>query len=269
MPLGGINEAGLVVEALMLTNTMYSEPDSRPSISVLQWVQYQLDNFSTTKEVIESNSHVRILRTFSSPGFHYFITDKEGMSASIELLEGQFIYHTGNEMPVRVLTNCTYAEGARSWDRYKSNKTNSYARAGRFVYTAKLLEEYRAEKSGDAVAYAFDILAIVSQGSFTKWSIIYDIQDFAIYFRTFSNKKIRRIALQNFDFTCKSPVLVLGISGDFAGDAAESFREYRQEDNRLLVENIFRSVSLDEGVREEVLRRFVVYPDETNCENNL
>jgi len=268
MPMGGINEAGLVVEVLMLTGTVYPEPDSRPSISVLQWVQYQLDNFSTTKEVIESDSHVRILQTFSSPGMHYFICDKEGRSASIEFLDGKLICHTGNEMPARVLTNTTYADGVRSWYHQKTIKTNDYVRAGRFVYTAELLEQYEGNKSGDPMEYALDILASVSQGSFTKWSIVYDIQGLTIYFRTFSNSKIRQIALQDFDFSCKSPVLVLGINNDVAGDAAESFVEYKQEHNRLLAENIFRSVSLDQVVREDVLRWIVAYPDEISCENN-
>ena len=42
-PFGGINEAGLVVEIMLLTDTKYPSPDSRPYIDSLQWVQYQLD----------------------------------------------------------------------------------------------------------------------------------------------------------------------------------------------------------------------------------
>ena len=47
-PMGGINEAGLVVETMLLDETEYPSPDSRPGIGLLQWVQYQLDNFKTT-----------------------------------------------------------------------------------------------------------------------------------------------------------------------------------------------------------------------------
>jgi len=49
-PLGGMNEAGLVVETMVLEETEYPSPDSRPEIEILQWVQYQLDNFSTIEE---------------------------------------------------------------------------------------------------------------------------------------------------------------------------------------------------------------------------
>ena len=266
MPMGGINEAGLVVEVLMLKDSVYPEPDSRPTISVLQWVQYQLDNFSTTKEVIESDSQVRILQTFSGPGIHYLICDKEGNSAAIEFLDGKLICHKGDEMPVQVLTNSTYAEGMRSW--HKADPPHTYVRARRFVRTAELLGRYGAEKSGDPVEYAFDVLARVSQGSFTKWSIVYDIQALTIYFRTFSNPKIRRIDLRNFGFSCNSPVLILAIDSLISGDVSGRFTEYSREDNRLLAENIFRSISLDEKDREAVLRMAVVYPEENNCVND-
>jgi len=50
-PLGGMNEAGLIVETMVLEDTQYPSPDSRPEVETLQWVQYQLDNFSTIEAV--------------------------------------------------------------------------------------------------------------------------------------------------------------------------------------------------------------------------
>ena len=149
LPMGGINEAGLVVEVLMLTETVYPEPDSRPSISALQWVQYQLDNFSTIQEVVESNAQVRILQTVSGPGLHYFVCDRDGNSAIIEFLNGRFIYYTDENMPVKVLTNSTYEHGIRSWNHKKHRKSKQYAWARRFVHTAELLDKYSADKPAD------------------------------------------------------------------------------------------------------------------------
>jgi choloylglycine hydrolase len=59
LPFGGINEAGLVVELMMLVETEYPEEDSRPYIGSLQWIQYQLDNFSMVEQVIASDSQVK------------------------------------------------------------------------------------------------------------------------------------------------------------------------------------------------------------------
>lgn len=51
-PFGGMNEAGLVVEQMMLGETEYPAPDGRPVIELLQWIQYQLDCCRSTAEVI-------------------------------------------------------------------------------------------------------------------------------------------------------------------------------------------------------------------------
>jgi len=48
-PNGGMNEKGLVIELMWLSETQYPRADERPSLSVLQWIQYQLDNHSTVE----------------------------------------------------------------------------------------------------------------------------------------------------------------------------------------------------------------------------
>lgn len=60
LPRGGMNEKGLIIEALVLLNGKFPSPDDRPSINPNQWVQYQLDNFATTEEVISHVEDIRI-----------------------------------------------------------------------------------------------------------------------------------------------------------------------------------------------------------------
>jgi penicillin V acylase-like amidase (Ntn superfamily) len=59
-PTGGMNEKGLVVELMWLDETRYPDKDARPSVSVLQWIQYQLDNCATVEEVINTDATLRI-----------------------------------------------------------------------------------------------------------------------------------------------------------------------------------------------------------------
>src|SRR6266566_3100326 len=63
MPFGGMNEAGLVVENMWLDDTKYPSVDTRPEINLLQWIQYQLDNYSTVQQVIESDKKLRLENT--------------------------------------------------------------------------------------------------------------------------------------------------------------------------------------------------------------
>jgi choloylglycine hydrolase len=46
-PVGGMNEAGLAVEVLWNFSVDYPDPDKRPSLNELQWIQYQLDNYAS------------------------------------------------------------------------------------------------------------------------------------------------------------------------------------------------------------------------------
>jgi len=252
MPMGGINESGLVVELLLLDDTEYPPQDSRPTVSMLQWIQYQLDKFSTTRQVIESNSRLRIARPLSDFGMHYFICDIEGNSAVIEFLDGKFVCYTGEDLPVKVLANNTYED---------SLDYNS----GRFGKAAKLIGDYDIEGLEDSVSYAFHILDKVSQGSFTKWSIVYDLKDFSIHFKTYSNQRIRSINIRSLDYTCKTPVVIIDLDKDLFGDVTNSFIEYKREYNRKLIESGFRSASIEDDTYKELMEKLIVYPEINSC----
>ncbi|MCH8331107.1 MAG: linear amide C-N hydrolase [Bacteroidetes bacterium] len=105
-PLGGMNEKGLVVEVMWLEETVYQGKDDRPVMNELQWVQYQLDNFKSVKEVLKELENIRIGQTYTP--IHYLVADSKGIVASIEHIKGETVIHTGDDLPVPVLTNDTY-----------------------------------------------------------------------------------------------------------------------------------------------------------------
>ena len=74
LPCGGMNEAGLVVENMWLRESAYPPPDDRPAVSVLQWLQYQLDTCATVDEVLATDTRLRV-ETNESPQ-HYLIADR-------------------------------------------------------------------------------------------------------------------------------------------------------------------------------------------------
>ena len=88
IPLGGINETGLVLEHLALEGSKFPEKDKRNAITPFQWIQYQLDNYSTVDEVIKSESFLRI-----SPWIfvflHFLVCDAQGDMVIIEYQENK------------------------------------------------------------------------------------------------------------------------------------------------------------------------------------
>jgi penicillin V acylase-like amidase (Ntn superfamily) len=269
LPMGGMNEAGLVVETMRLSKSEFPEPDSRPYSSGLQWIQYQLDNFSTVEQVIESDSKIRIIPPppeHAGLGSHYLVSDRTGNCASIEFLEGQLVHHTEETMPFKTLTNNTYAESVEYLNWFRGfggilpipRGPRSLAR---FVRAADMVSDFDPQTSGPAVDYAFDILENVAQRWIisTQWSIVYDIENRYIYFRTLVNKNIRYVDLNAFDFSCETPVKVLDINDDLSGDVANSFSDYTEQINRDLIKNSEPDFSDDE------LDYFSQYPDSTVC----
>ena len=88
LPMGGMNEAGLVVAVLWLEDTVYPARDSLPTVNDLQWVQYQLDNCATIDDVLATRSRIRV-SNYGGSKIHYLLSDAAGNSAAVEFLRAR------------------------------------------------------------------------------------------------------------------------------------------------------------------------------------
>lgn len=242
-PYGGINEKGLVVEQMWLGETSYPEMDERYGLLELQWIQYQLDNAATVAEVLASDSLVRISRITTAP-LHFLVCDAQGNMATIEFLEGKMVYHTNDSLPVCALANSPYAESAAYVNTnagLEENEPYSFTNSSldRFAQAAAGVQDYSGQ---DPVAYGFDILETVKQGDFTRWSIVYDIKNSQVHYKTLDNAAMRSLKLADFDFSCGSPALYIDIEADLANGAAD-FQVYSQQKNREIITRTFGALS--------------------------
>ena len=162
---GGMNEAGLVVESMGLfrntTNRKYPDPDDRVSILVQQWRQYQLDNFASVNEVIESDTFLRI-RPKKGVHSHFIISDKQGNCATIEYLDGEMVSHTKDSLPYRALTNNTYDVSLDFLKQDQIPEPDRYRSIERFIRASKMVNNYNPKIVEDPIDYAFEILKSVS-----------------------------------------------------------------------------------------------------------
>ncbi len=266
-PMGGMNEAGLVVEVMWLDGTAYPDEDARASLNELQWVQYQLDNFSSVGEVIGSDSLIRI-----SPGgatIHYLVGDRRGSCASIEFLEGQLIYHTAETLESKALTNSTYEESKEYLKEHKGFGGEEPIPSGvgsleRFARASSMLSQYDPERAG-ATDFGFDILSSVSQGQWSVWNMIYDLVDRRIHFRTFDSQKIRWVDLDSLDFSCTTEVEILDVNAELAGSVHQDLVPYTREANRKLIGTVFEETPFLRGFPDEALDALADYPERGLC----
>jgi choloylglycine hydrolase len=245
---GGMNEAGLVASTMFLQQTRLPDPDPRPSLPSPLWLQYQLDRFSTVQEVIASDADVRI----DSGSDHYLFCDRTGACAVIEFLDGKMVASVGASLPVKALTNDPYQDSVNLWRRYGRVPRPSTLKGWRsmppvmsqdspvrFGIAADLLASYARDRrarlavervppvlpDAAAIDYALYVQSIAARPT-TAWTIVYDPRSLKLYFRTERHPHLRRIDLGRLDFSGKTPVRMLDIQADLAGDVTERLPEY-------------------------------------------
>lgn len=270
LPFGGLNEKGLVIEQMTLNGSKYPEQDDRYCLDLLQWVQYQLDNSATVEEVINSDS---LIRVYKKPvkKLHFLVADKLGNAVTIEFLDGKMVYHTGEALPYKVLSNSPYANSmdyVRQFSGFGGELPVPDTRSSldRFAIVASKIKQFENQ---DILDYSFDILQAVSideKRSKTYWNVVYDIKNMTIYYKTYDNRTIRRISMSDFDFSCLIPNLYADINSELPGDTLE-FKTCTYEANKEMIDKIFRSVWFMRLVPKKTREKLAQYPETITCDD--
>jgi len=259
-PNDGMNEAGLVVTMMQLAAGQYVS-DSRPSLSALQWIQYQLDCSGSVAEVIASDHLIRIQPDSAVP-LHFLVADRMGRCAVIEILGGQMVCHTDSSLPVAALTNDTY-DASLAYDAATTPaRADHVSSLGRFVQAAAAVRNFAGLHVADPVSYAFATLANVSQssGTPTQWSIVYDIAKRTAYFRTRPLQSIKQIRLDDLDFRPTAPLRMMDINTYAFGDVTPE-TIYSPEDNLAVLLSVYRQTPPLVSTSTSYLERRAAYPD--------
>jgi choloylglycine hydrolase len=267
-PFGGMNEAGLVVELLWLSDTRYPPPDARPALNELQWVQYQLDTAQSVAEVLRSDAALRIAQPHAA--VHYFVCDHAGNAATIEFLDGRLVAHTGAALPAPVLTNSSYARSlaylsAPGGFGARREIASSPSSLDRFVRAASMVQHVTASDPPSLVDSAFGILDAVAQGTLTQWRIVYDVEHLQIFFTTQGQPHARTVGLHEIDFTCATPAQIMELHGDQAGQ----FTTYTAAQGQTLLQRVVSRL-VDVGFFQQApppseIAQFARYPDSVVC----
>ncbi len=267
-PTDGMNEAGLVVALMMLNATRYPSSDARPAIGCLAWIQYQLDNCATVEEVIQSDARVRIAPD-DSP-LHFLVCDATGDVAVIEFLGGGMVVHRGDTLPVPALTNSTYDESIDYLQQHAGFGGDlpipqSNGSLDRFVRVADRLQNYGPQVSAPLVDHAFSALGSVAQGSFTRWTIVYDVSARTIYFKTWKSLTVKLAPFSAFDFRCTAVPKLLDIDYQGWGDVTPFFENYTTAANRDLIYRTYHSLDWLKNVPDYTINALAAFPDSFRC----
>ncbi|MBN2185016.1 MAG: linear amide C-N hydrolase [Candidatus Krumholzibacteriota bacterium] len=261
-PIGGMNEKGLVIEALNYTPSEYPPADSA-SIDEFQWIQYHLDTSQSVREVLESLEKIAVSPVFIK--LHYFLCDSRGETAVIEFIDREIRTYSGEQMIVPVLTNNSYENSLGYLHDHKGFGGEIIVSGGpespvRFVRAATLIKEYLHRPDQSIVNSAFFILESVKQTD-TQWSIAYNITDREIQFRTIDSQVIRSISLKEYGF--EEGEMISPISSGGNEGAEPGFEKYSDRENDRMLKTVFEKLSkkgeLSEASAEAFLDRLLDY----------
>ena len=271
-PLGGMNEAGLVVEELSYSPSRYPEPDDRSAIPEMQWIQYQLDNCSTVQQVIDSDSFLRPIRLIAH--LHYIVADLSGAVAVIEFLDGRMVTYPVDQS-VPVLSNNSYDNSIRYLQRHLGFGGDRVVSSGpesqeRFVRAATLLKQKESMNNRENINYAFDILENVSQND-TQWSIVYDLHHQNIYFKCGHSDNRATINLtdlvENDDASLFLPIESCN------GEVNTLFESCNSVANQTLVKRVFEKLieleEMEDQTGQSILSLLLSYQEERNPQSTL
>ncbi|HUQ65431.1 MAG TPA: linear amide C-N hydrolase [Flavitalea sp.] len=276
-PNGGMNEAGLVVEMMWLDGSEYPKPDKRPSLYVLQWIQYQLDNCSRVKDVLATNKKIRISRQGNAP-VHYLIADAGGDAATIEFLNGKMVVHRGTNLPLPVLANTSYATSSKlvmdaevDNDDGKDPASSSYSdnSVRRFAHACSMVRKYQQQDINvPIVDYSFQILDKVNQPEFTKWSIVYDINNKTVYFKTASFTYVKSVAFADVDLSCDAKAMSFDMNQPSSGSVGKMLAPFTNELNMTVMSRAVTESKNQLPFNDEFIRNSIAYASAIHCSKN-
>ena len=258
-PWAGMNEAGLVISTMALNETQVPLPDNRPSLLSAAWIQYVLDTCTTVDDIIAAERRVRLNYGVD----HYLACDASGQCLAVEFLEGKPVYHRGEDLPLKAMMfggpYARYFE-QRSGDAASGAKPAIVA--GRLARVDAMLRAYHPADAKADVTYAFRILKEISAPN-TTWSLVFDLPRRTVFIRTYKNARVRYINFKDLDFSCRTPVIMLDVHAEFAGNLFGHLQEYSHE---MTLQHALQAVAYHRpDISEEDVRRMLQHLESFPC----
>ncbi|MBB3209756.1 penicillin V acylase-like amidase (Ntn superfamily) [Rhodopirellula rubra] len=254
IPFAGMNEKGLTVDLLQLGDATFpDDSNGKPSVNVVQWVQYQLDTSGTVADVLASLDEITPMPFIAKlEKVHYFVTDASGDVAVIEYLNGKPIVQH-DPVTACVLANSTWDASLRASEQ--GHPSNSSER--RFLRACSITQK----KESDApIDDAMSALNKVAQ-SHTQWNLVYEPERLRITFQTRLAPQRRWIDLNEMDFEIDADVVCVDVNATLSGNVRDHLHPFARQANQKIVDDAFDAIIPAGFVRSTIKEMVLNYGD--------
>jgi penicillin V acylase-like amidase (Ntn superfamily) len=186
------------------------------------------------------------------------------MPLPLNFLNGKMVVHKGTNLPFPVLTNHDYKY---SLQETKAGATEGNNSLERFATTCSMISQFNKSETNTVspVNYSFNILSEVSQGSFTKWSIVYDIKNKQIHFKTEGHADVKTVSFSDLDFSCKASARSFILNQDIKGNIRAKLVDFTSSINEKSLRNAFKESAGRITVSENEIMELINYANQVAC----
>jgi penicillin V acylase-like amidase (Ntn superfamily) len=255
----GINDKGLVANALYLAESNYGKPEGKPTLSIAAWTQYVLDNYGSVSEAVTAlrQEPFRIIAPLLPGGKpaqgHLSLSDPSGDSAILEYINGKLVIHHGKQYTV--MTNSPSYDQQLALYSYWQQVGGTVFLPGtsrasdRFARASFLLGAIPKDKDPNVItavpnqSFAFQAMASVlgvmrsvsvplgvsdpkqPNISSTFWRTTYDHKDRILIFDSATGPSVFWVKVDDFNLSPGQPVRRLNASGGrtYSGNVSQLF----------------------------------------------
>ena len=125
-----------------------------------------------------------------------------------------------------------------------------------------MLKVYKPETCGSVKDYSFKILDKVALSG--SWSIVYDIKNRKIYFKTESNQTIREVDFKTFTFGCETESMIYDLGLQNEGNVSGKFIKYDAILNKQKMKEAMKLTGIE--LPGSIMSRFYKYASEGRCD---
>jgi len=257
MPYGGMNEAGLAIEMLWMEFTEFSPASTQPYTNELEWIQRNLDRHATVAAVLDSLDAYAVHAVKGK--IHYLLADATGASAVIEYVGGRARVFNAAAGTCQSLTNYDvtfseqqYQENGGRIPGKNSSHLHRYGTLRHRTQPETWLRNGAADRAlsldkVDKTAFSLLDEVAIEKGAFrTHWSIVYDLENRTLAFKTDENKTIRKVVLTELTtfFEAGHPPHFVSLQTEQRETESLVWMEFSESANQALVAESFSNLGL-------------------------
>lgn len=258
-PVSGMNEMGLCIALMWHEEGDFGDDARYKRINELQWIQYQLDNYSSVQQLVDGLDDIRPER--GPLPLHFSVLDAHGSHALIEFFNNDLNIQLNAELPI--LTNNSYEACLRA--AVESSDSTPDSSRGRF---ARLYSLYKNSDPSVSSTFGFELLDSVNASSLneqgfpwnqgygntvTAWSAIFSPKDKTINFKSSQNSSIRTLQLEQLKFDPEGEYQLMDVHAGNGGVSSRYLEPYTRQKNREIVSLAAPQIGLPEEVVNEVV----------------